>query len=205
MMFDMWTVLTPRAAWTPQSRSPTCVSVHCSSVWRSGPGERDRNAVRHCSVSARVEQAYGPAPGRTTQSNTWGFSPVIIRIAWPLPRRDINEWTSSWLTVTSCFLVSSDAMLMLGLATVHYTEWVFIVIIQDAKQRLTKLIQSSEEVPLIRTTSPDSLNKCGDFKSCWVKTNFTNSVKLCLWQTLHYLDLLENSANVLHELLPVFE
>lgn len=57
-------------------------------------------------------------------------------------------------------------MLMLGLATVHYIEHVFSVIIQDAKQLLTKLIQSSVEVPLIRTTSPDFIKKCGDFKSC---------------------------------------
>ena len=49
--------------------------------------------------------------------------------------------------------------------------------------------------------APDSINKCGDFKSYWVKTNFINSVKL----VLHHLDLLVNSANVLHELLSVFE
>ena len=31
--------------------------------------------------------------------------------------------------------------------------------------------------------------------------HFINSVKLCLWLILHYLDLLVNSANILHELL----
>ena len=35
--------------------------------------------------------------------------------------------------------------------------------------------------------------------------HFINSVKLCLWLILHYLDLLVHSANVLHELLSVFE
>ena len=34
--------------------------------------------------------------------------------------------------------------------------------------------------------------------------HFINSVKLCLWLILHYLDLLVNSANVLHELLSLF-
>ena len=52
----------------------------------------------------------------------------------------------------------------------------------------------------VTTTSPDSINKCSDFKSCWVKRNFINIMKLCLWQILTHCLLVVNSAlNIIHE------
>ena len=49
-----------------------------------------------------------------------------------------------------------------------------------------------------------NINNCLTFDLSDLSANFINSVKLCLWLTLHYMDLLVNSANVLRELLSVF-
>ena len=85
--------------------------------------------------------------------------------------------------------------------------WSRYITDSDSAETQHTVLKASHCKPAIssNTTSPDSINKRGDFKSYWVKTNFINSVKLCLWFILHYLDLLVNSANVLHELLSVFE
>lgn len=47
---DLWdqevlsfSVFVPQAAWILRSQTPTCVSVHCSSVWHFGPEQQDRN------------------------------------------------------------------------------------------------------------------------------------------------------------------
>ena len=45
---------------------------------------------------------------------------------------------------------------------------------------------------------------CHTFVQCF-ESDFINSVKFCFWLILHYLDLLVNSANILHELLSVFD
>ena len=40
-------------------------------------------------------------------------------------------------------------------------------------------------VSTVPRVSPDSLNKCCDFKSCWIRRNFPNFVKHCLYLGQH--------------------
>ena len=47
--------------------------------------------------------------------------------------------------------------------------------------------------------TPDSIEKLCYFESCRVRRNFRNFAKQCFRQIPDYLDLLVNSANVLHE------
>ena len=57
----------------------------------------------------------------------------------------------------------------------------------------TPSVSTDPTTERITTTSPDSLNKCSDFKSCFMRRNLTNSVKR-LRQILNHWSLLVNSA-----------
>ena len=91
------------------------------------------------------------------------------------------------------------------------SRWLSFIHVLQCKQRLhehkrlLRRVEQTESALLIfkwwrSYWTPDSLHKSDNFRSCWVKTNFINVMKLYLWQILNHWSLLINSAlNVIYK------
>ena len=151
-----------------------------------------RRTVKQMAVQCRPPSALTPCP-------------VFIRVDEGGPEcvldRDESVVRGKCVCVCVCVCVCEN----------RRSRWLSFIHVLQCKQRLhehkrlLRRVEQTESALLIfkwwrSYWTPDSLHKSANFRSCWVKTNFINVMKLYLWQILNHWSLLINSAlNVIYK------